>query len=86
MAHRRGILTGSQVKVISPFFPFAVTGLLICYRPSERRTELEVRHGAFGVGEPVPRAGAEAEWDVEDAEIVDGLGAGGQERIGCVLR
>ena len=45
---------------------------------SKRRSKKEVRNSAFGVGEPVSRAGAEAEWDVEDTEFVDELGPGGK--------
>ena len=44
---------------------------------SERRAEVEVGDGAFWTGEPVGRADAEAEWNIEDAEIVDELSTGG---------
>ena len=44
---------------------------------SERRAEVEVRDGAFRIGEPVPRADAEAEWNIEDTGIVDEFSTGG---------
>ena len=41
---------------------------------------MEVGDGAFRIGEPVARADAEAEWNIEDTEIVDELSAHGKER------
>ena len=44
---------------------------------SEGRVEVEVGDGAFRIGEPVPRADAEVEWNIEDTEIVEELSARG---------
>ena len=44
---------------------------------SEGRAEVEVGDGAFWTGESVGPADAEAEWNIEDTEIVDELSACG---------